>query len=63
MNMFDHYPQPKGYIPHNIFCCPPKKPIVIMPGETTVHSFEIPFNVTDSAKDWSVIYKFGIDII
>lgn len=62
-HMFDNYPQPSDYIPTNIKIKVPNDEAIIMPGETTVHSFEIPFDVDKTADDYKIIYKLGLDVI
>lgn len=57
--MFDNYPQPSDYIPTNMDCKSPPKFITIMAGETTVHSFEIPFNIEEEMLDYNIIYRLG----
>ena len=62
--MFKNYPQPDDYIPNNRPRCHCKCKLVIMTGETSSHSFEIPFNVETDTLDYWVIYKLGLkDII
>jgi hypothetical protein len=61
--MFDRYPQGPDYIP-----CNRPKPIkhsdlVIMTGETTMHSFEFPFGIDQYVSDIEVIYKLGINVV
>ena len=59
--MFKNYPQPDDYIPNNRpRCCKPFK-LDIMVGETSVHSFDIPFNVEEDCVTYSIIYKLGIE--
>ncbi len=61
-DMFDNYPQKEEYIPDNRKCFFPKEVVTIMPGETTTHSFEIPFDVSVGTIDYSIIYKVGLHI-
>ena len=62
-HMFDNYPQPNDYIPTNRRIKLPCSEATIMPGETTVHSFDIPFNIDEAAKDYKIIYKLGLNIV
>ena len=60
-NMFDNYPQDSEYIPnnrHKKFC---KNEITIMAGETTTHTFEVPFNVDEQTQTFDIIYKLGFE--
>lgn len=61
--MFNNYPQPNDYIPDNRpkCFCPPK--LDIMVGETSVQSFDIPFDVETDCSDWEIIYKVGLEIV
>ena len=61
--MFDNYPQPSDYIPCNRRLVVPKDDVIIMPGETTTHSFEIPFNIDEVTTDRKIIYKLGLNIV
>lgn len=63
MEMFNNYPQPDDYIPNNRPkpICPSK--LSIMVGETSVQSFDIPFNVEEDCSNWEVIYKVGLEIV
>ena len=71
--MFDHYPQPDDYIPHNKPSICRESEVEIMAGETTVHSFEVPFRIDDNNNllskdnkfviDFRAIYKLGLDVI
>lgn len=63
MEMFKNYPQAEDYIPNNRRKCFPKSKITIMAGETTIHSFEIPFNVETDTIDCDVIYKLGLNVV
>lgn len=64
-NMFDNYPQPEGYIPHNRreIC---REPLTIMAGETTQHSFEVPANLEEfdiNEIECRAIYKLGLNVV
>ena len=61
--MFKNYPQPEDYIPNNRPRCCRHHPINLMTGETTSHSFDIPFDVKEDTLDYKVIYKLGINIV
>lgn len=63
MEMFKNYPQSEDYSPDNRRKCFPKNKITIMAGETTKHSFEIPFNVETDTIDCDVIYKLGLNVV
>ena len=62
-HMFDNYPQPSYYIPNNRKCHFPEEVITIMTGETTVHSFDIPFDVDNETLSYRALYKLGLDIV
>ena len=62
-DMFRHYPQPDWYTPNNRKVFVPREILTIMPGETTTHSFEVPFICDRDLKDFKAIYKLGIDIV
>ena len=59
-NMFKNYPQPDDYIPNNRHKCFCRKKLTIMAGETTTHTFEVPFDVQKDTLDFEVIYKLGL---
>ena len=61
-DMFKNYPQPDDYVPDNRRVRIPKELLTIMSGETTTHSFELPFNY-ESYKDYKAIYKLGINVV
>ena len=61
-DMFKNYPQPDDYIPDNRRVRIPKELVTIMSGETTTHSFELPFDYS-SYKDYKAIYKLGLDVV
>lgn len=61
--MFEHYPQPDDYIPCNRPRPYKDSQITIMTGETSVHSFEIPFDVKTMCEDVEVIYKLGLSVV
>lgn len=61
-HMFDLYPQPDDYIPNNRIRCFEEQHINIMVGETSSHTFRIPFNVEEDCTDVKVIYKVGINV-
>lgn len=63
MSMFDRYPQPADYIPDNRPRCCPKTDLIIMTGETSIHSFETPFDINDYCNNVEVIYKNGINVV
>ena len=58
---FRNYPQPEDYIPNNYprHCCKP--PLEIMAGETTSHSFDVPFNLANECFNVEVIYQLGVE--
>lgn len=61
--MFENYPQPADYIPnnrpkaHRHFC------LNIMTGESTTHTFEIPFDVSEETLNVEIIYKLGLNVV
>ena len=61
--MFNNYPQAEDYKPDNRHRKWPELKLDIMTGETAVHTFEIPFDVTDDNQvaDYEVIYKLGLE--
>ena len=61
--MFNNYPQPDDYIPNNHPRHCKKHELEIMSGETTTHTFEIPFNVNEETIDFKIIYKLGLNIV
>ena len=61
--MFNLYPQPDDYIPNNMPRCRREDKLVIMTGETAVHSFEIPFDASRWCSEVQVIYKYKLDNI
>lgn len=61
--MFKNYPQPDDYIPNNHPRCHCIKPLEIMSGETTTHTFEIPFNVKTDTLGVEVMYKLGVNLV
>ena len=58
--MFNNYPQPEDYIPNNRHIKCPEFKLDIMTGETSKHTFEIPFDVNTDCIDVEVIYKLGV---
>ena len=60
-DMFRNYPQPDDYKPNNYPRCKCCKKLEIMTGETSIHSFDIPFNVEEVCTIVEVIYKLGIE--
>jgi len=61
MSMFDRYDNiPEGYIPNNRPIKIEPRHIAIMMGETTTHSFELPFNAAEVCRDVEIIYKQGL---
>ena len=60
-DMFNNYPQSSEYIPNNRFRKWTKQELTIMAGETTSHSFDIPFNVKEETLNCKVIYKLGLE--
>lgn len=63
MGMFDNYPQPTDYIPNNIFKAHRHFCLNIMTGESTTHTFEIPFDVSKETLDVEIIYKLGLNVV
>ena len=63
VDMFRNYPQPEDYKPNNYPKCHFRKPLEIMAGETTVHSFDVPFNVEDDTSLCEVIYRLGTETV
>ena len=61
--MFKNYPQPEDYIPNNRHSIVIKEQLTIMAGESTSHSFEVPFDVDEQMSDYAVIYKLGLDVV
>ncbi len=63
--MFRNYPQADDYIPNNRPKAIKKMEVSIMTGETTTHTFDIPFDVSDKTKiiTLEVLYKVGIDVV
>ena len=61
--MFKNYPQPSDYIPDNRPKCFKPFKLDIMVGETSVQSFDIPFNVEDDCTNWEIIYKLGLELV
>ncbi len=61
--MFKNYPQPDDYIPNNHPKHCKKHELEIMSGETTTHTFEIPFNVNEETLDFKIIYKLGVEVV
>ena len=61
--LFKNYPQPDEYIPNNRPKCHKPMKIDIMSGETSIHTFEIPFNVEKDCSSFEVIYKLGVEIV
>ena len=61
--MFDRYPQPEGYIPDNRPRCHEPSVVEIMAGETTVHTFEVPFPIDETVRDFKAIYKLGLEVV
>lgn len=59
--MFKNYPQPDDYIPNNRRKCKCKCGLKIMTGESTSHSFEIPFNVSKDCLDYQIIYRYNLN--
>lgn len=50
----------KEDIPNNRPHCRPKKDLVIMAGESTSHSFIIPFDMKEVVADCCVTYRLGL---
>ena len=66
IDMFKFYPSPEGYIPCNRPRFHKKEMLTIMTGETTVHSFDVPFNVEDAEEGcitFRAIYKLGVEVV
>ena len=61
--MFDNYPQPNDYIPDNRHRCIKHNELTIMAGESSSHSFDVPFNVEEQMSNFSVIYKLGLKVV
>lgn len=62
MEMFDNFNNiPEGYIPDNRPKHCPCRKLDVITGETAVHTFEIPFDVTKECIDYSVTYKYWGD--
>ena len=61
ISMFANYPQGDSYIPYNRPIPPRKFNLNIMTGETAIHSFEVPFNVSEWCSDVQVIYKYELN--
>ena len=61
--MFKNYPQPDDYIPNNHPRHCKKHELEIMSGETTTHTFEIPFNVEKDTLGIEVLYKLGVNLV
>ncbi len=61
--MFKNYPQPSDYIPDNRPKCFKPFKLDIMVGETSVQSFDIPFNVEEDCINWEIIYKLGLEVV
>ena len=61
--MFKNYPQPEDYIPNNRPKCFKPFKLDIMVGETSVQSFDVPFNVTEECLDYVIIYKLGLEVV
>lgn len=61
--MFKNYPQPSDYIPNNRPRCHHPFKLDIMVGETSVQSFDIPFNVEEDCINWEIIYKLGLEVV
>ena len=63
IDMFKLYPSPEDYIPCNRKFPIKKEILTIMTGETTVHSFDIPFDVESDTLSYRLIYKLGLNIV
>lgn len=61
--MFKNYPQPDDYIPNNRPKCRKPFKLDIMVGETSVQSFDVPFDVEEDCIDWEIIYKLGLEVV
>lgn len=59
-DMFRNYPQPEGYTPNNRIRCHGRKPITLMAGETTTHTFDVPFDIKKDTTNLEIIYKLGL---
>jgi len=59
-DIFRNYPQPDDYIPDNRPIKIEPKKLTIMTGETTTHTFEVPFNAIELCRDVEIIYKQGL---
>jgi len=66
--MFNLYPQPDTYTPDNRPRPIKNEELTIMPGETSIHSFGVPFTKEDfegedkTIIDFKAIYKLGLEI-
>lgn len=58
--IFRNYPQPDNYIPDNRPIKIEPKKLTIMTGETTTHTFEVPFNALEVCRTVEIIYKQGL---
>ena len=63
IDMFKFYPSPEDYIPDNRPRHFKKEMLTIMTGETTVHSFDIPFNVETDCVTFRALYKHGLNVV
>ena len=63
MSMFKNYPQPSDYIPDNRPKPIEPRRLEIMAGETTTHTFEVPFDVVNKTLKLQVLYKLGLNVI
>ena len=67
IDMFKLYDDTTGYTPDNRPKHREKKQVTIMVGETTVHSFDVPFGVTDGkitgVLSFRALYKLGVEVV
>ena len=58
--MFNNYPQPEDYKPDNRPQPIEEFKLDIMTGETAIHTFEVPFKISEECSEVEVVYKLGI---
>ena len=64
IDMFENYDNMNpDYIPDNRPKCHCHCGLKLMTGETTTHSFEIPFDVEKDVKDYQIIYRYNLNEI
>lgn len=62
-DMFRLYPSPEWYVPCNKPMHHKREKLSMMAGETTVHSFDIPFDVENECLDFRALYKLGTQVV